>query len=865
MNFYANETHTNATVASELCGLITGTTTTIEFVGVAGKRLVIPDCVRAQGTVVYSFVGANLLIQNFTLFPSKLNYLTITSSIFAPLDSSLPPTPSIDANGNINWDSLFASLPSLKELEISTSDLYGSLPTVIPTGLSSFHLISTNISGTIPSKLFKNTADTLSFSVSDSQLSGTIPADLFEEMPSANGFSLQVTFDFSQINGSIPPTLLYPMAGKQFTAFELYLSNNKLSGAIPTTFIPDPAFLAATGKLTFDWRANQLTGTIPSDLFAAISTFDRISLYLGSNQLIGPLPPHLFSGPWTASPTSFLDINLSKNNISGAIPEGWLSGGLAQNLTISTLTLSLAGNLLTGPLPKNLFYAPVSTKRDQSASSDDVSSSGGSSSLASLSTSRDLQSSASESVAMGNIALHVSSTLMLDLGQNLLTGSISDGWFETLKFTAPSTFDFDIADNNISGIYPRDLLSHLPDSSSSFVVKMNLGNTSISGALPDFCWSVNLAYVYYSDADFTGAIPESWASCSFNTIDISGLSSLTSTIPEGILNRSSLVTFKAAHTPLTGTLPSVSSSLKYLDLAYTNIDFCDTPDVIPALFMGSCYGSGTAMCTCQSSSSYSQCFDCSAPISPPPSFSSPPLTMVPSVGIPAVGTPLTIVPSVGIPTFGATPTTRNPTSSIPTTAARRCTKASRPSEDFVCIDGTWTANSTNTTTLTLPQGAGTVLVTGNLTSTTVVIQGIGSTINVTGSVTNLTTITVELTPQEISTLSGSKTLQILLTTNGNSSDIDLSLVGINTKATSGCKKVTAQKVLLDGGHTLGAYFSVDKSGCKTWWIILVSVVAAVVVLAVIVLALLAAFYKPFRAKIRPYSGRRKTGTITSSD
>ena len=194
-----------------------------------------------------------------------------------------------------------------------------------------------------------------------------------------------------------------------------------------------------------------------------------------------------------------------------------------------------------------------------------------------------------------------------------------------------------------------------------------------------------------------------------------------------------------------------------------------------------------------------------------------------------------------------------PTSGTPVAAG--CPQNTRPSADFVCINGVWTAPSTvSTPTLNIPSGAGTVFVVGNLSSPSVVIHGIGSTIVVNGSVGALTTITIEFDSNQASNLGGQKVLQILVNTSGSSSPSDLSLVNVNTKVTSGCRKVKAEKVTFDGGKTLGAYMSVDSSGCNTWWIILVSVVVAVIVVAAVVLVLLAVFYKPFRLKIRPYSG-----------
>ena len=163
----------------------------------------------------------------------------------------------------------------------------------------------------------------------------------------------------------------------------------------------------------------------------------------------------------------------------------------------------------------------------------------------------------------------------------------------------------------------------------------------------------------------------------------------------------------------------------------------------------------------------------------------------------------------------------------------------------------------STPTLTIPSGAGTVVVVGNLSSSTLIFHGTGSTIHINGSTVNLTIITLELDSNQVKNLGGQKVLQILVNTSGSSSNTDLSLVNVNTKVTSGCRKVKSEKATFDGGKTLGVYLSVDSSGCNTWWIILVSVVVAVIVIAVVILILLAVFYPPFRLKIRPYSAGRQ--------
>ena len=104
-----------------------------------------------------------------------------------------------------------------------------------------------------------------------------------------------------------------------------------------------------------------------------------------------------------------------------------------------------------------------------------------------------------------------------------------------------------------------------------------------------------------------------------------------------------------------------------------------------------------------------------------------------------------------------------------------------------------------------------------------------------GCSTNLSTIVIELSPEEVKQLQSTKSLQTFLTLSNLSVECSSSLedVTLSTQVPDGCRKVETKKVVTDNGKTLGAYFTVDSSGCNRWWIILVSVIAALVVLGVV--------------------------------
>lgn len=116
----------------------------------------------------------------------------------------------------------------------------------------------------------------------------------------------------------------------------LDLSHNNLSGTI------DNASLVQLFVLTaLNLSSNQLSGPIPSKLFASPSITD---LVLSHNQLQGPIPA-ADSSAAAISPLQVLD--LSDNHLSEAIPD---SLGLYSQLR----SLSLSTNLLGGTIPERL-------------------------------------------------------------------------------------------------------------------------------------------------------------------------------------------------------------------------------------------------------------------------------------------------------------------------------------------------------------------------------------------------------------------------------------------------------------------------------------------------------------------------------
>ncbi|KAL8545975.1 hypothetical protein ACS0TY_005911 [Phlomoides rotata] len=298
--------------------------------------------------------------------PSSLGQLTgLKSLIFSnnQIRGSLPST--------------LGQLTSLESLILSYNQISGSFPSSLGqlTRLKSLILSNNQISGSFPSSLGQLTS--LEYlDLSNNQISGSFPINNLESLilsynqisgslPSSLG---QLTglksliFSNNQIRGSLPSTL------GQLTSLEsLILSYNQISGSFPSSL----------GQLTrlksLILSNNQISGSFPSSLGQLtsleyldlsknhINGFSAFKLGLGNNQLGDVL------GAWIEKLVSIEMIKLSRNSISGHIPtqlgnvpnarylsidlsNNNLSGAVPESLS-SLVSIDLSNNDLEGPVP----------------------------------------------------------------------------------------------------------------------------------------------------------------------------------------------------------------------------------------------------------------------------------------------------------------------------------------------------------------------------------------------------------------------------------------------------------------------------------------------------------------------------------
>ena len=565
-----------------------------------------------------------------------------------------------------------------------------------------------------------------------------------------------------------------------------------------------------------------LTGTISSGLFNKTTPSADMTLLMSGNNLSGSIPNGLIT-PWTGASKGTLVIDFSFCGLVGTIPSD-----LFQPLaSVSTASFLINNNKLTGPLgrfPSQFGRMSFSFNAAFNRLSGTLPAS-----IISLPQFRSIIFAVSSNMLSGSLPSQFfapswtkvgADTVTIDLTSNAFSGSIPPtfltGGMALNGSVGDVPFSVNLAASHNPGIIgriPEALFKAIPDADTSVALTLILTNTSVSGSPPaSLCRRQNTMFLVLDNTKLNGAIPADWASgCVFNVISLMNCPNFVSTVPTSLFANSSVKTFYARNTPLYGLMPEMSATTTALDLSSTNIDFCGSSNAslsawgYPIITVPhTCSFQLTSACACADN------FDFACTVSPMCTPSSP-----------------------------------------------SCDIKAQPGPEFTCVGGSWYAPTTNATTLIIPSGAGTVVITGNLPSQSVILQGLGTSVQVVGCSGNLTTITIELDPSQLGSLStSSKMLYTLLTTSGTSCDTDLNSVNLITTAKSGCKKVKTQKVVSESGSTLSALFTLDNSDCNRWWIILVSVICGLILVGIIAVVLLAVFYAPFRQKIRPYSKNR---------
>ena len=764
-------------------------------------------------------------------FLSSFSLSTVKSFSLDLSSNRLTGTVASNILSNFNQSSL-----SIFSLSLENNQLSGDMarPYLFPwdnspTLVSVIARLGSNLfTGGLPKRLFQETAslpslNAIELNLSHNLLGDFLPVSLLSTVPPTT--TANIFLQNTSISGTVPPGWLNLTSfGHSLT---LNLSSNALTGSAFDVLIDFSGNPNTVQVLQLDASYNQLTGTIPKDFCAACTlapALGAFELRLGGNQIEGPIAQEMLANP--ASLLLRYSFDFSSNQINGVLPAS-LMAPMNSSSAPNYQKLVFANNSITGPLP-SAFYAntefPAGTTITLDLSSNQI-------------------RQGLTSTFLSDIPSNIGSFNLL-LDNNPLGGSFPDDFLMPIIHPPVAInrgYSLSVRNCGLSGSIPKDIfgeaklavlnLDHNAFSGTFRLDEILVNATSYSPTSSVFFFSashnlltstvvlpnmgsnrlfLNLDLSYNS----LGFISiDSSASSYLTRLDISNNNLLAGTIPYSLFSSGAPLTYlDAANTALSGTFLNLASSisvlLAHLNLSGTAIDFCSgTRTTYRTSSITECSLINSKAVTCQS-------------FYPPVCFEGS-------------------TPSIGPGENGPSP----------------CSNSTRPSPQFICIDGKWTTNTVVTApTLVIPAGATETIVNADVESSVVVFNGLGS-LTISGCANNLTQIIVTLTPEQLKGIGSTKINQTLITyATDTMSCQDLSQVSVTLDVKgSSCRKAKVTKATSNG--QLSGLFSVDSSGCNTWWIILVSVICGIIVLLVVVAILLVVFVPSIRNKIRPYEKR----------
>lgn len=785
-----------------------------------GRVFQIPACLASHS--LDRFYGEFMVTSSFSVFPTSLTKLECTncrllrdySDASTPIAST--PTAQIsdgfNTDGSLNWSEIFTRLPNLVKVSFPFSTLKNKLPSSIPGGLTYFDLHGVRFGsdpglyGSIPPAFFSTFAAAASTSftmdLSNTTINGSIPANLFAPFSGKSYNTLIVDFSNTELSGTIPANLFSPLQSASMTRFSArFAPCSKLEGDLPS--LPSD-MIANAGSFTLNCSGSSLDGSIPNAYLENMPINAIVTLDLSHNRLIGPLPDYIFT---SSNTPKTLKIDLGHNLISGPLTS-FLSSSWNANNTAVTVSIALNDNALTGTIPETLLlHYPVSKRGSNYDQEDDNSSDNEALSSANSLTNDDALShderSLTRAIAAGDpVGLVVQNSFVLNLANNALTGSIppvllSIAWRTSGQIAGPTLID--LSNNSLNGTIP-DLLGRMSQQLlGDFAVKLN--NNSFTGPVPDFCRASTPMAIDLSWNNLTGPLPTSWASCKLSQVTLSYNSHLAGAMSSSLFSATGMSNFEAANTSISGDLPRLGV-LTSFDLSSSSVDFCGRISLGSISgYRKTCLVQTTAACNC--AGFYAQC-----------------------------GSSITCPAGV---------------------SRSECPAATRPGPEFFCSNGIWTAQVVTSPTLVVPPGAGTIAVLDDIESTKVIFNGLASHIEVNGCAANVSSVTLQLTPEQVEAIPSGTASQTLLSTSSTGCNLDS--INLNAQIPNPrCKKVTTTKQVSPDGTTLSAVFSLQSTNCNTWWIILVSVLCGAIVIAVIIIVVSVMCCACCKRKVRPFAG-----------
>lgn len=651
-------------------------------------------------------------------------------------------------------------------------------------------------------QLFSSTTNESAATTICNALASTSPGDIFTIINQASGLRWEMPdclYEASNVYTLIAPAMI--LRGNATYPDPLVRLGKGLSHLSALTLSDGLLLTQANASYVAAW----------GEAFTALPSL--VTLSIKSMGLLGLIPQT------SVFPSTLTSITLTSNLLSGSIPTT-IFNSLPSGIT--SLTYAAGSNSLTGSLPTSLF---------------------------------------------GSLTIYPNLTsISITFEKNQLTGNLPS---IITPGSAPklSTFDLGLNGNPFGGTVPTALLSTILNKTYTGTrptFNIQCSSCQLSGVL-ELPTSGNTATssqpffrLSYPNNSFTAISFGTNVASYFSSLEVSYNTRMTGTLDAFFASAASAIqSLGASFTAITGTMPIITSSqvansLLGIQLANTSLEFCDpssrtawNPSEISS---SACILTGTSAYYC--------------PTLWPKCVVSEPLPVTPTE--PPIEPPTPVTVPVAVPVEVPVPVDAPVASPMaPTPIA--CAQASKPTTGtFTCTNGSWTYEGTiDTPTFVIPTAtvgvasSTVVIITGNVSSSQIQFDGIGTTLSVTGCVSNLRNVTVTLTESDLDAIGKSTLRQTLVSVTGSgASCTDLSNVTVVTHiAGSTCKRLTTKTQAQS--TQLIALFSVSDSGCSgksnTWWIILVSVICAVVVLGVVALILVFTLNEKAKECCRPYT------------